>query len=279
MSLIKKLLDLDQRIIFLVLFVALAFPILNPVMLPMAIQDYSRQAFEFADSIPDGSIVIIEGGNTAATYPQCGPGLIAQIVHLLRKDVKLVFFSIGAEQQVWTQTAIDAAIRKLPAGVPAENGVNWVNLGYIPGGESATAALANNIRSVVAKDYFGTLIDEIPLMKDVNDATAFAALFWWGGSEGSIPYGVRQFVGPFGIPMSGSCTTNEVPNYSPYISAGQLQGLFGGVRGSAEYEYLLKLPGPALGQAMATNFGGLWWLILVAVGNILYFILRTRGEA
>ncbi len=279
MSMIKKLLDLDQRIIYLLLFLLLAFPILHPVILPMAVQDYSRKAFEFAESIPEGSIVLIEGGITAATYPQCGPGLVANIYHMLTKGVKLVFFSIGAEQQVWTQKAIDTAIKKLPAGVPAENGVNWVNLGYIPGGESAVAAFANNIRSVVSKDYFGTPIDEIPLMKDVNDATAFAAVFWWGGSEGSIPYGIRQFYGPFGIPISGSCTTNEVPNYSPYISAGQLQGLFGGVRGSAEYEYLLKLPGPALGQAMATNFGGLYWLALVSLGNIFYFLLRRRGES
>lgn len=277
MSIIKKLVDLDQRIIFLLLFILLAFPILNPVIIPMAVQDYSRMAFEFAESIPEGSIVLIEGGLTAATYPQCGPGLVANIYHLLTKRVKLVFFSIGAEQQVWTQTAIDTALKKLPPGVPAENGVNWVNLGYIPGGESAVAAFANNIRSVVSKDYFGTPIDEIPLMKHINNAKDFAAVFWWGGSEGSIPYGIRQFVGPFGIPMSGSCTTNEAPNYSPYISAGQLRGLFAGVRGSAEYEYLLKLPGPALGQAMATNFGGLYWLILVVLGNVFYFILRRRG--
>ena len=280
MSAIKKLLALDPRIIFLLLFLLLAFPILHPVILPMAIQEYSLEAFEFADSIPAGSLVLIEGGNSAATYPQCGPGLVAQIYHLLTKDVKMVFFSpVGAEMQVWTQKAIDTAINKLPAGVPAENGINWVNLGYIPGGESACAAFANDIRSVVTKDYFGTPIENIPIMKGVNDATAFVAVFWWGGSEGSIPYGVRQFVTPFGIPMSGSCTTNEVPNYSPYISSGQMHGIFGGVRGSAEYEYLLKLPGPALGQAMATNFGGLYWLLLVAFGNILYFIQRTRGEA
>jgi len=184
MSMIKKLLDLDQRIIYL-------FPILHPVILPMAVQDYSRQAFEFADSIPEGSIVLIEGGIAAATYPQCGPGMVANIYHMLTKGVKIVCFSIGAEQQVWTQKAIDTALKKLPPGVPAENGVNWVNLGYIPGGESAVAAFANDIRSVVSKDYFGTPIDEIPLMKDVNDATAFAAVFWWGGSEGSIPYGQR----------------------------------------------------------------------------------------
>jgi len=61
-------------------------------------------------------------------------------------------------------------------------------------------------------------------------------------------------------------------------SAGQLKGLFGGVRGSAEYEYLLRLPGPALGQAMATNFGGLYWLTLVILGNIFYFLQR-RGES
>lgn len=279
MSIVKKLLELDQRIIYAVLFVLLAYPILSPVILPMAVQDYSLKAFEFADSIPEGSIVLIEGGNNAATYPQCGPGLVAQIYHFLTKEVKLVFFSIGAEQQLWSQTAIDTALQKLPPGVPAERGVNWVNLGYVSGGESGVAALASNIRSVFSQDYFGTPLNELPLMNGINDASAFDAVFWWGGSEGSIPYGVRQLVEPFGLPMSGSCTTNEVPNYSPYISSGQLIGLFGGVRGSAEYEYLLKLPGPALGQAMATNFGGLWFLILVIIGNVLYFIQRSKGES
>ncbi len=278
MSIVKKILDLDQRVIYLILFVLLAYPILNPVILPMAIQDYSKQAFNFADSIPDGSVVLIEGGNSAATHPQCGPGLTANIYHLLTKNCKLVFFSIGAEQAFWTNREIQDAINKLPAGVPAENGVNWVHLGYISGGESGVAALAANIRSAISKDYYGTLIDDLPLMKDINDAKAFSAVFWWGGSEGSIPYGVRQLVGPYNLPMSGSCTTNEVPNYSPYISSGQMKGIFGGVRGSAEYEYLLRVPGPALGQAMATNFGGLFWLVLVVVGNVLYFIQRGRGE-
>lgn len=261
------------------MFIALAYPILNPIVLPMAIQDYSKQAFNFAESIPNGSVVLFEGGNIAATYPQTGPGMEAQIYHMFTKGVKMVFFSITAEAQVWTQTSIDKVIPTLPQGVSAVNGVDWVNLGYLPGGESAVGALANNIRSVMSKDVFGTPIDQIPLMQDINDAKAFSAVLWWGGSEGSIPYGVRQIVAPFNIPMSGSCTTNEVPNYSPYISSGQLKGLFGGVRGSAEYEYLLNRPGPALAQAMATNLGGLLWLVLVVIGNVFYFMARSRSES
>ncbi|HEX9913381.1 MAG TPA: hypothetical protein VGB32_00530 [Candidatus Bathyarchaeia archaeon] len=277
MSLMDKMLALDQRIIFALMFLALAFPILNPVILPMDIQQYSRDSFEFADAVPNGSVVLIEGGLTAATYPQGGPGLEVQIVHLLRKDIKLVFFSIGTESSAWTVTAIDNALAKLPSGVAGENGVNWVHMGYVPGGESGVAAFANDIRSVKTEDHFGTPIGQIPLMSDINKASDFAALFWWGGSEGSIPYGVRQIVTPFGVPMTGMCTTNEVPNYTPYISSGQMVGIIGGVRGSAEYEYLMGMPGLALGQAMATNFGGLLWAILVVLGNVLYFIAGRGG--
>jgi len=276
MSLMDKLLDLDQRIIYALLFIALAFPILHPVVLPMDIQAYSQESFDFADSIPDGSVVLIEGGLGAATYPQGGPGLEVQIVHMLRKDVKLVFFSIGTETAAWTATAINNALARLPAGVAAENGVNWVHMGYVPGGESGTAAFANDIRSVKSEDHYGTPIEQIPLMNDINMASDFAAVFWWGGSEGSIPYGVRQIVTPFGVPMTGMCTTNEVPNYTPYINSGQLHGIIGGVRGSAEYEYLMSMPGLALGQAMATNFGGLLWAFLVVLGNVLYFIARRE---
>ena len=278
MSIIDKLVNIDQRIIYALLFIALAFPILNPVILPMAIQSYSQQAFDFSDNIPEGSLVIFEGGLGAATYPQGGPGMVVQIYHMLTKGVKIAFFSIGTEQNVWTATAIETALAKLPAGTPAENGVNWVHLGYVAGGEAGTGALWNDIRGTIEADYFDTPIDDIPMLEGINDASAFAAVLWWGGSEGSMPYGIRQISVPFDIPITGMATTNEVPNFSPYISAGQLQGIFGGVRGSAEYEFLLKLPGPALGQAMATNFGGLLWMIMVLLGNVLYFIKRSRGE-
>ena len=279
MSIVDKLLEIDQRIIYALLFIALAFPILNPVILPMSIQSYSQQAFDFSDNIPEGTIVLFEGGLTAATYPQGGPGMVVQIYHMLTKGVKIIFFSIGTEQTVWTMTAIDTALAKLPAGTPAENGVNWVHLGYIAGGEAGVGSLVNDVRATVQADYFNTPIDDIPLLEGVNDATSLSAVLWWGGSEASIGYGVRQVSVPFDVPMTGMCTTNEVPNFSPYISAGQLQGLFGGVRGSAEYEYLLGLPGPALGQAMATNFGGLLWMIMVILGNVLYFIKKMGGEA
>ena len=279
MGITDKLLKLDQRIIYALMFIALAFPILNPVVLPMAIQGYSQDAFDFSDSIPEGSIVIFEGGLGAATYPQGGPGMVVQIYHMLTKGVKCVFFSIGTEQNFWTMTAIETALKKLPAGTPAVNGVDWVHLGYIAGGEAGVGSLVNDIRATIEADYFDTPIDDIPLLEGINDATGFDAVLWWGGSEGSMPYGIRQISVPFGIPITGMCTTNEVPNFSPYISAGQLQGLFGGVRGSAEYEFLLKLPGPALGQAMATNFGGLLWMAMVLLGNILYFVQRMKGES
>lgn len=279
MSIVDRLLNIDSRIIYLLMFLALAFPILYPVVLPMEVQQYSLTAFEFVDDLPDGSYVLFDGGNTAATYPQGGPGMIVNIVHLLRKNCKVVIFSTSVECVPFNQQAIDDALEKLSSDVPAENGVNWVNLGYIGGGgESAVAAFVNDIRSVLETDYFGTPINDLPIMEGVNDASDFAAVMWWGGSQGSIPWGIRQIVEPFGVPMTGQCTTNEVPNYSPYISSGQLQGLIGGVRGSAEYEYFLNLPGPALGQAMATNFGGLLWMIAVVLGNAFYLIKRARGE-
>lgn len=278
MSVFKKLLNLDPRIIYAMMFVALAFPILSPIVLPMDIQAYSLEAFEFVDAIPDGSIVLVEGGLGAATYPQGGPGMVVNIVHLLQKEIKIVFFSIGTEQNVWTMTGIETALEKLPSGVEAAEGVNWVHLGYVPGGESGVSAFANDIRSVLTVDYHGTPIDDLPMMDDINDASSFEAIVWWGGSEGSIPYAIRQIATPFDIPMTGMSTTNEVANYSPYIDSGQLKGLFGGVRGSAEYEYLMDMPGPALGQAMATNFGGLLWVMFVILGNVFYFITRNMEE-
>jgi hypothetical protein len=95
------------------MFLMVAFPILHPVILPMAIQTYSQQAYDFAKSIPDGSYVLVEGGNIAAIDPSCGPGTVLFVYHMLTKNCKLVFFSIGAEQAFWTQKEIDKGLAKL----------------------------------------------------------------------------------------------------------------------------------------------------------------------
>lgn len=275
-SLAKKLLNIDQKIIFIILFIAFALPLLNPIVLPMKVDKWSKQTYDFVESLPEGSIILIENGNDASTYPQCGSGMVVQMCQLLSKDMKIVMFTCGPATAFWADKAIQDTLSKLPANIPAENGVNWVHLGFVTGGETGVAALATDLRSVIKKDYYGTPIDEIPLLENINHANDFDAIIWHGAAETSIPWGIRQIVVPFEIPMTGSVTLVDIASMGPYIDAGLLNGVVGGLKGSADYEYLMHMTGPALAQIMTVNIAGLFWIVLIIVGNILYFVVRKE---
>ena len=275
-GLAKKLLNIDQKIIFIILFLAFALPLLYPIVLPMKVDKLSQQAYDFVEALPEGSIILMENGNGASTYPQCGSGMVVQMVQLLSKDMKIVMFTCGPQTAFWADKAIQGALSKLPSDVPAENGVNWVHLGFVTGGETGVAALASDIRSVIKKDYYGTPIEEIPLLKDINHANDFDAVVWHGAAETSIPWGIRQVVVPFGLPMTGSVTLVDISSVYPYIDAGLLNGVVGGLKGSADYEYLMRMTGPALAQIMTVNIAGIFWIVLIIMGNILHFVVRKE---
>lgn len=275
-SLAKRLLNIDPTIIFVILFLAFALPLLYPIVLPMKVDKWSLQVYDFVEALPEGSIILMENGNGAATYPQCGSGMVVQMVQLLSKDMKIVMFTCGPEMAFWADKAIQDTLSKLPSDVPAENGVNWVHLGFVTGGETGVAALAADIRSVIKNDYYGTPIEEIPLLENINHATDFDAIVWHGAAETSIPWGIRQIVVPFDIPMTGSVTLVDIASMGPYIDAGLLNGVAGGLKGSADYEYLMRMTGPALAQIMTVNIAGLFWIILIIMGNILHFVVRKE---
>ena len=63
-----------------------------------------------------------------------------------------------------------------------------------------------------------------------------------------------------------------------YLQTGQLQAVSNGLLGSAEMEYLTGQIGLAFGQTLAVSFAGLYFTILIILGNAFYFAnLFQRG--
>jgi len=63
---------------------------------------------------------------------------------------------------------------------------------------------------------------------------------------------------------------------TPYYEAGQLVGLSGGMKGSADYEQLVGAPGLATRGMDAQSFGHLLIISFIALGNVAYFMTRGR---
>ncbi len=63
-----------------------------------------------------------------------------------------------------------------------------------------------------------------------------------------------------------------------YMGAGQIEGFINGLRGSAEYELMIKEPGVGVISMDQVSVTHLYAIILLVLGNIGYLVQRSRGR-
>ena len=59
MSFFEKLLKTDSRIIYLIMLIGIAIPLINPLGLPLEIVDTTRQAFQEVEKLAPGAKVLV----------------------------------------------------------------------------------------------------------------------------------------------------------------------------------------------------------------------------
>jgi hypothetical protein len=278
-TLIGILADIDRRIIFVLVFVALTIPLVFGMPLPLPISNNVKKYYETLESVPAGAVVGVDAELMGATYPQLGSDLTLVFVQLLRRDAKIVIWTLTVDSPPFNALAMDDALRLLGAkGATKKYGVDWVDLGYVAGTETGLASLMTSIKGTVSTDRLGNKIADLPMMKNIDTGKDFSLVVWHSGSAGSAPYGIRQINGRFRTPMLVAVTSNEYPLYFTYLEAGQIVGLIGGARGAAEHETLMNMPGLATGQTSALALGGVIILVLLLIGNVTHILRKRRTK-
>jgi hypothetical protein len=275
-SFAERALDLDHRILASIVIVIISALILKPISIPFPISSYGQQYFDFVESIPPGETIGFMLGDSPSTRPQLEPSSVLTLKILWEKDCKVVIWSDWAISVPIVDDYIALAETKL--GRTLEYGVEYVNLGYVAGEETGQAAFLNNIREVVAGvDKFGNSLDDLPIMQGVNGGGDFEYGFFNVACECTEPMYVRQWQMPYGTKLGSINCAMDLPSITLYLATGQIAGTANGLLGSAEMEYLTGNLGLAFGQTMAVSFGGLYFTILVVLGNIFYFMTKARG--
>jgi hypothetical protein len=281
MSFWKKLESVDVRIIYLVLWIAVGIPLVAPLNLPLSISPDTIKYKAAIDALPAGSVVVLGMDVSPAGYGgELGPQARATTTHLFRQPVKIIFESFwdtGAPliETVWKDPFVAAAMKD------KKYGVDYVDLGWIPGSETGMASFAADVWKTLEKgDYKGTKLADLPMManiKTINDITMLICIET--GTPG-IPEYLRQWqakdtklevlVGSLGV---------DVPANEAFVASGQLISLLRGGRGAAEYQRLLNIATitDIMGaDAMTTSHVVV--LVFLVLGNIGYFALRkTRA--
>lgn len=265
----------EDRLIFLVYFGLIILPYFMPIALPLAISKETQAFYNTLEAVPEGGAVLWSTDGNFQMWPDFGGGEIAIYKELFRmartKSVRLVFVHFQMDGAVLADRTIsDIVGRGMAEGLVY--GVDYVNFGYLPGGEPSMRKVADDIWGICKTDWYGTPIEQIPMMKDFHSIRDFS-LAGWGHAY--VEEHGRQWAG-YGVPLLVNMTAINISLTIPWFVQGLINGFLPGQRGGAEFEILTGFLGQSSAAMSGQVFAHTLAIILLILPNI-YFLLRKAG--
>ena len=267
----EKLGKIDRRIIYLIVAIGVITPILFKARLPIKPLPEVRQAFDYIESLPESSTVLISIDYDASSMPELQPMLYAILRHVFRKNLRVIMLGHWPLGVPLGQIALEDVAKEMGK----KYGVDYCFLGYRPGIAAVMLNLGKEIRSVFASDYKYTPLDSLPMMRNIHNYNDIALLI--GLEAGSVgDFWVQFAQARFNQKIILGSTAVITPDIYPYLQAGQIVGLIGGLRGAADYETLVNTRGPASIGMYSQTVVHILVVALIILGNVGYFVLRRR---
>ena len=273
---LKKLERLDSRLVYVLLAISIVVPLLNPLGLPLGISAESRQVFERINRLPDGATVLLSYDYSSGGIAELDAGVRALLHHLSTRNAKVVAMSSTTEGPMFAQQTLPIYQQQ-----GKQYGIDYVNLGFLAGGESGLSALCRDVGQVFKTDFAGAPLASLPVMSSIKTIKDFdlAISFNIGPVDGAnTGVWVRIVRTEYAVPLILYVVTVMSPANMPYLQSGQIDGLLSGLRSGAEYEKLVEKPGSAVAGMDAQSISHLVIIGFIALGNIaLYAARKAKG--
>ncbi|MBL9120711.1 MAG: hypothetical protein JNL80_12450 [Phycisphaerae bacterium] len=280
---LKFLEQLDRRVAFLLMGLAVAIPILFPLPLSYKPSPLAQSAFDAIDRLPDGSKVVFSFDYDPASSGELQPMSNALVYHCARKRHKLYFMALWAPgKTICTETIATVLLKYRP---DAAYGEDYVELGYQSGNEGVIKIAATDLRQQYKTDIKGTPLEAIPMMEGVNNLQAMDLLITISAGYPGSKEWVQYFSTPFPRTrmITGTTGVQSVSLY-PYIP-NQIAGMLGAIKGAAEYETIVNeqypvngKPVPELGEGQRRMgpqlVAHMLMVSLILLGNAIFFMQR-----
>jgi hypothetical protein len=283
MKLAQKLLLVDRRIIFLLVFLGALIPIIKPIGLGVTISPPVKAIYDYVEALQAGDAIMISFDYGPSDGPELDPMARALLRHCAKKGIKVVGLSL------FPLGGVDMAIARfaqLDSELGTVDGVDWVNLGYKDGGQAAMKLMGEDLSLVFPTDTNGTALSEIPILRDVRNygdvklAVSLATSVlgeWW----------INLVNAMFGVPVAVGSTAVSAPKYYAYVEADQAIGVMGGMKGASEYEELVERDYPDLaGMERSATIGmdvqsivHLVIIFFILFGNAMFLVTKRQKEA
>lgn len=254
-----------------ILAAIIVFSLLFPIGLPLKVSPRTKDFYQVLQKIPDGSAIVFSIDATVETWPENGSGAVAIAKYIASRHFKTVIWGFLPDASLLAEKYIIPVLKE--AGL--KSGEDYVFVGFFPGGETTVARLATDIQGVVKKDFYGNVIETLPMMKEIRSAKDIALVIDIDGTNGTEYY-VRHWK-PAGVSVVTTVVGVIISGYLPFLESGQLSGMLMGIKGNAEFEKLTDRLGKGMSAMDMLSFAQTALIILVIIGNIT-FIRRWLGR-
>ncbi|MFX0204457.1 MAG: hypothetical protein ACFFDT_00650 [Candidatus Hodarchaeota archaeon] len=264
---------LYQPVVMVIVLVLCAIPYIMPLGLPIPIGEDARTMYRDIEALPEGSIVLLHGPTGPSSYGDVGYGFEAFFAHLMRSNMRVVIFSPSSVAAPMYTYALNRIKDVMQDKVYGED---YAYYGFIINAETEWSIIANDFKGWQNNDYYGTPITEVPLLNEINDINDFDAIvatfFGTINAEGCVRQVGSVYTNGNIYILAGGAVYPYAKAYSPEPFKSVLFSL----RGSAEYEYLLRRPRRAIVSMDSQSIMLTLFAVLGITGNILGYTLKQR---
>jgi len=265
----EKLQNIDNRVFYWILFIGLMVPFVTPLNLPITISDMTNTYYNGISKLGSEDTIILNIAAGVGSWPEVFSALTATASEVIKNDVKIVIWTSSVDGQITYEKLLDS----VPEFSGYTYGVNYVYLGYYAGGETGVAQLAKDIRSVFKTDYIGTPIDDLSIMNNINSAEDIEMVVSVDAGDTGVHY-VRHWHSTYDVPIGDIATGVLGSTQTPFWKSGDFFGLIISVRGAAELEKLVQVPGDATTVMDTISVSHLLMVIAVILANIGFYMIR-----
>jgi hypothetical protein len=271
MTVWERLDKIDRKYIYTLLLLVLAWPLIRPLGLPVAVTPQVQSLYDTIEHIPKGKIAIVSIEYGVGTEGENGPQTRAIMHHLFERGVPFAVMSYGADGVKLGENCATAVAKQLGK----KYGKDWCSWGLQVNPAVYLQALAKDVPGTLVKDARGTPIRKVPMMKNVRTIRDIGIITV---STGGWALGTWiQFIqGVYGTPIGYLPTAVMVPEGYDPLDAGQVCGMLPGMAGAAAYERLNSFPEKGTIGTDALSTSHILIIVLVILGNIGTSMTRRR---
>lgn len=264
---LDKLVNIDRRIIFAIVAVAVIVSLLLSFYLPIPATPPVKKIYDKIDSMPPGSHVLIAFDYDPAAKEELQPMAVALMHHCYRRGHKVIGLTLWPGG---TGLAEQAMVSIAPR-YGRKPGEDYVFLGYKPGVASLIINMGENLYTAFPKDFYGNDTRTLPALqgieslKDIDyviDLAAGATVETW------IAFGKEKYK----FDMGAGCTAVIGPDLYPFLDSRQINGLMAGLKGAAEYEALVGHQAQAVEGMRPQSVTHALIVLFVIFSNAVFFV-------